>query len=297
MIQLEQLAYVVVEATDLPAWRHFAEQVVGMAAADAPDGGLYLKIDDERDFRIAVQRGTRDRYHACGWQLADQSAFEHAEAALRAAGVACERGDATLCARRRVQALLSLQDPSGNRHELFWGPQSQFARFVSPVGVPGFITGALGLGHAVLPAPQFDRTWTFLHERLGLGLADLYRHPDPAAPQAPPRRIYFAHCANGRHHSLALFEGEVPSGCIHLMLELPSMDEVGRAHDRMLRHGVPLMATLGRHVNDHVTSFYLKTPGGFALELGYGGRLVDWAQHSVFESSAVSLWGHDFSRG
>jgi hypothetical protein len=35
---------------------------------------------------------------------------------------------------------------------------------------------------------------------------------------------------------------------------------------------VKLMATLGRHVNDRMTSFYIET-------------------------TAVSLWGHDFSLG
>lgn len=296
MIRIEQLAYIVAETTDVERWRRFAEDVVGASASDAPDGGLYLKMD-ERRYRIAIARGAADRYAASGWQLVDEAAFRAAIDTLERAGIAFERGARALCEARGLQDLLLLRDPAGNRHELFWGWQADFARFVSPAGVPGFVTGALGMGHTVLPAPNFDATWAFFRDVLGFGLADLYRHRYTNDPAEPLKRIHFTHCANGRHHSLALYEGEVPSGCVHAMVEVSSMDEVGRAYDRMLKHGVKLMATLGRHVNDQVISFYMLTPSNFALEFGCGGAVIDWDRHSVFEATAVSQWGHDFSIG
>lgn len=296
MIKIEALAYIVAECREVSQWRRFGEQLVGMSAAGAADGGLYLKMD-ERDFRIAVVAGEQDRYFASGWEVADEAAFNAAVEALTAAGLAFERGDETLCSARRMQEIMIFYDPPGNRHELGWGCKSDFARFVSPVGVSSFVTGKLGMGHTVLPAQPFDATWAFFREVLGFGLSDLYRHRAPGASSAQTQRIYFTHCANGRHHSLALFEGPVPSGCVHAMVELSSMDEVGRAYDRMLKQGAKLMATLGRHVNDQVISFYVNTPSRFALEIGYGGLVIDWTDHRVFESTAVSLWGHDFSIG
>jgi 3,4-dihydroxy-9,10-secoandrosta-1,3,5(10)-triene-9,17-dione 4,5-dioxygenase len=89
----------------------------------------------------------------------------------------------------------------------------------------------------------------------------------------------------------------IPSGCVHMMVEVPDMDEVGRALDRRHKHGAKLMATLGRHVNDRMTSFYLLSPSGFAIEYGYGGRVVDWSRNVVHQTTEVSLWGHDFSIG
>ena len=65
----------------------------------------------------------------------------------------------------------------------------------------------------------------------------------------------------------------------------------------MLKSGARMMATLGKHTNDRMTSFYVATPGGFALEYGFGGLQLDWAKHSEFEFTEVSLWGHDFSVG
>jgi 3,4-dihydroxy-9,10-secoandrosta-1,3,5(10)-triene-9,17-dione 4,5-dioxygenase len=112
-----------------------------------------------------------------------------------------------------------------------------------------------------------------------------------------PLPIYFMHCNNPRHHSLAICGFPVESGCVHAMVEVENMTEVGRAHDRHQAHGVKLSATLGQHLNDHMTSFYMKTPSGFDMEFGFGGLQVDWKEHSAFEFSRVSMWGHDFTVG
>ncbi|SNT00893.1 3,4-dihydroxy-9,10-secoandrosta-1,3,5(10)-triene-9,17-dione 4,5-dioxygenase [Sphingomonas laterariae] len=293
-MRIKALSYAVVDAVAPEAWARFGEDVLGMMAI-AGDGGVALKMD-ARAGRIFIRPGAVDRYAASGWEIADQAQFRAALDKLNAAGVAFTRGTAAECAFRHVQDLVRFQDPSGNQHELALGFVTDFAGFQSPQGVPRFITDELGFGHVVLPAPDFDRTAAFLADVMGFGLADILVHR-PMGPAGPAQRIHFLHCDNGRHHSLALFEGEVPAGCVHLMVEVESMDEVGRAYDRMLRAGVPLMATLGKHTNDHMTSFYMATPGGFALEYGYGGRTVDWDRHTLFESTSVSLWGHDFSVG
>jgi 3,4-dihydroxy-9,10-secoandrosta-1,3,5(10)-triene-9,17-dione 4,5-dioxygenase len=88
-----------------------------------------------------------------------------------------------------------------------------------------------------------------------------------------------------------------PSGIVHLMIEVRDADDVGLCLDRALRRKVPMSATLGRHVNDLMLSFYMKTPGGFDVEFGCEGRQVHDENWIARESTAVSLWGHDFSLG
>ncbi len=46
MIDVRALGYVVVEATRVDAWRSYARDVLGMQVLDAPDGALYLKMDE-----------------------------------------------------------------------------------------------------------------------------------------------------------------------------------------------------------------------------------------------------------
>jgi 3,4-dihydroxy-9,10-secoandrosta-1,3,5(10)-triene-9,17-dione 4,5-dioxygenase len=78
------------------------------------------------------------------------------------------------------------------------------------------------------------------------------------------------------------------------MIEVASLDDVGRAMDRCARRGAPASATLGRHANDLMVSFYVRTPGGFDIEYGTDGQLVDGATWVSRETTAISLWGHQW---
>ena len=52
--------------------------------------------------------------------------------------------------------------------------------------------------------------------------------------------------------------------------------------------------TLGRHTNDHMTSFYTQTPSDFFIEYGWDGRMIDpatWQPHETFDGP--SFWGHE----
>ena len=293
MMNLSGLAYVVAESTDLARWKSYAEDVLGMMTASAPDGGLYLRMD-ERQFRFAIEPGEHDRYTASGWEVLDQAEFDRALGVLRESKVDFQLEDAAFCARRCVQQAASFRDPSGNRHEVVWGFKSDFTRFVSPVGVPRFVTGEIAMGHVVLPAPEFEKTAAFAKDVMGFGLSDVFNFRPPGTDGVVVP-IHFMHCGNARHHSLALAAYPVESGCIHAMVEVADMPEVGRAMDRMAAHGVTQTATLGQHTNDRVTSFYMRCPSNFDIEYGYGGTVVDWRHHVVSEFTRVSLWGHDFT--
>ncbi|MCL6263281.1 VOC family protein [Craterilacuibacter sp. RT1T] len=294
MVEIRSLAYVVAQCRDPARWVHYAHEVLGAMASTTDEGRVYIKLD-ARPYRILVEQGQDDRYLASGWELAGKEAFKELQLVLDRAGISFELASAACCAARKVNALARVTDPSGNRHEFFWGPQLDAKPFASPQGVAHFVTGEMGLGHTVLPALNFEATLEFFTRVLGFGVSDTFNfRPDPNAPAIP---IHFLHCANGRHHSLALAGFPSPEGCVHIMLEVPSMTDVGRAHDRMQQAGVKQMATLGQHLNDQMTSFYMQTPSTFALEYGFGGLVCDWDKHTAFEATEVSIWGHDFSVG
>ena len=293
MMEIRGLAYVVAESTDVQRWSDYAHYVLGMMATPGEGGSLQIKMD-ERQFRFQVLPGESDRYLASGWEVANRDAFAQALKVLDQAKHAYELADEALCRQRGVQQMAVVRDPSGNRHEIVWGFKSDFKHFASPQGVSKFITGDYGMGHTVLPAPDFEATVAFARDVLGFGLADIYNFR-PGGDAGPVVRIHFFHCANGRHHSLALAEFPVPSGCVHVMVEVENMPEVGRAMDRMKAQKVVQTATLGQHTNDKMISFYMRSPSNFDVEYGYGGAIVDWEKHITHEFTQVSLWGHDFS--
>jgi 3,4-dihydroxy-9,10-secoandrosta-1,3,5(10)-triene-9,17-dione 4,5-dioxygenase len=294
MSKIQALAYVVAETTDTTKWKQYAEDVLGMSTSAAPGGGLYLK-SDEREFRIAVIPGETDRYHASGWEVPDEKSFNETVDAIRKAGIAVVPGTDAQKSARQVKDLVIFTDPSDNRHELVWGYTGQTSPFKSPAGVAGFKTGRQGVGHSVLPAMNFDATLKFFREVLGFGLSDIFNFQP--GPDAPVIRIYFMHAASGRHHSLALAEMPNPAGCVHMMVEVTTKEDVDKAEQRQQKAGVKLMATMGQHENDKMTSFYMMTPGNFAIEYGWGGIDVDPATWQTTHTKQVSIWGHDFSVG
>jgi 3,4-dihydroxy-9,10-secoandrosta-1,3,5(10)-triene-9,17-dione 4,5-dioxygenase len=297
---IKSLGYIGVNSTQPEQWRQYACQVMGLQDNTASLGGnedmQYFKMDDH-PYRVFVQKADNDGFFCCGWETNNEQGYQDALQRLRNADIAVIEHGAEEAASRRVQALASFSDPSGNRHELYWGVISDFTRMVSPVGVRQFVTGNMGMGHAVLPAPNFDATIAMFRDVLGFGLSDLMKIRFTPDPNEPIKRLWFMHC-NSRHHSLAFFEMPHPAGCIHIMTEVDSIDEVGRCNDRRIAQGVGLSGTLGRHANDHMVSFYMKSPGGFDIEYGAEGRVIDdWSKYEVFESTVPSFWGHDFSVG
>ena len=285
MIDVRALGYVVVQSAKVETWRDYAENVLGMQAQDAADGALYLKMD-ERDFRYLVVPGDADRYFASGWELADAAAFDNAIRALESSGVepSAPARKKRRCAACRRWCGVSIPPAIVTNSSGACAPISgaSFRRWACRVSSPGQWVSVTPFcpRRSSTPPSTFCATCSVSSSPTSSAFSFT---DDPAEPE---KRIHFLHCRNARHHSLAIMDLAVPSGCIHVMAEVDSMDEVGRALDRVAAQGVKLSATLGRHCNDHMISFYMKTPGGFDLEYGYGGLTVDWAQHSVYEATA-----------
>lgn len=296
---VRSLGYVVIETRDLAGWREFATQVLGVMEAPSPRPDVALFRLDDRPFRLWIQQGDRDAFIAPGWEFASKEDFDAALERLRAAGRPVEIADAMEARLRQTSGLARSSDPAGNAMELFYGRFYDYAPFVSPVGVSRFVTGDngdLGLGHVVLSAPDFEAVHTFYKQVLGFGDTDLGRFY-LAGGGADDAGVGFAflHAGNGRHHSLALGQmPQSPSGAVHMMLEVGALEDVGRAYDRVLKSKgkVPLSATLGRHVNDKMTSFYLQCPSGFDIEYGWNGLVIDPDTWATTTSMVVSDWGH-----
>ena len=296
MTPIASLGYLRIESSDVPAWREFGVRVLGMVEGRGPDpDALYLRMDDF-PARLVIVPGERDRLLASGWEVSGEADLAGIGRALDEAGVAVKTGTAAELAERRVGQMLRFDDPAGNALEVFCGAALEHRPAVSPYA-NRFVTGLLGLGHVVLPVSDGETALRFYTEVLGFRLRDSIRMAPELFGQpagGPPLWMRFLGC-NPRHHSLALAPFPAPAGIVHLMIEVASLDDVGRAMDRCARRGARMSATLGRHANDLMVSFYAATPGGFDIEYGTDGRLVDEATWVSRETTAISLWGHRFA--
>ncbi|WP_194818300.1 VOC family protein [Nocardia sp. XZ_19_385] len=294
MAVISSLGYVKVAVSDPHAWRTFAFDVIGFAEGTGPDpDAIYLRMD-ERAARLVLVPGEADKVLAIGWEVRDYRALAQVREAVEQFGIEVTQLPLAEADVRRVEEVISFVDPSGTTVEVFHGPVLDHSPVLSQHG-NRFVTEGLGLGHAVLPVPDLDTAFRFYTEVLGFLPRGAFRLPTP--PEYGPMRVRFLG-VNRRHHSLALIPsgGQEGSGLVHIMVEVDSLDDVGRALDRVGKAGYHLSSTLGRHTNDKMISFYVRTPGGWDLEFGCEGMTVDESTYTAEEITADSYWGHDWSR-
>lgn len=301
-VSLAGLGYVGVEAPDPVAWRDFATRICGFtpswivpgprtggiplpspeAAGIAADGTAYLKMD-RRQWRLAVHPSSQPGLAYLGFEVRSALDFERAVEAISARGVEIRQGSDAELEARSVERLAVLQDPAGHRLELFLSPIVDEI-FRSPTGIE-FLTGPLGMGHAVLYVPDAQQAVAFYRDVLGFQRSD-YMSFGPTGES-----IHFMRCTP-RHHSLAILQVGDLTGLQHLMFEATTLDAVGKALDRALADKITISSSLGRHRNDKTVSFYMQGPSGFDVEIGWDGVLVgdDWVEHEF--AGGGDEWGH-----
>lgn len=284
MPAVTQLGYLGIGAKDLGAWRGYAEQVMGVSVTGREADGTTLLRMDGHHHRFALHEDERDDILYVGWETDSAADVDAIGARLEAAGVEVAAGTRQDRERRRVQGLITFKDPDGYDCEVFHGPETAPSPFKSTKGDTAFVAGDQGLGHLVLAASNLERSMSFYTDLLGMKVSDYVT--------SAPLKLGFLHC-NARHHSIAF--AEVPRArkrINHFMLQLDTMDAVGRTYDAVQDGAAPLLVTLGRHSNDEMVSFYMANPSQFGVEYGWGAREVDDSCWQVEEYETGSLWGH-----
>lgn len=290
MASVTQLGYLGIGVSELARWEHFATEVLGLQVAGADsDGSMFLRMD-EYHHRFALLPGGNDDVAFVGWEVRDQPSLDEIRRRLSADGVEVAEGTPEETRARRVVGLIRLKDPSGIPTEIYFGPLMNFEQpFKSPRAISGFVTGEQGMGHIVVRVDDTARSLHFYRDLLGLRISDFIEMRSHRSGQS--LSLTFMHC-NPRHHSIAF--GVIPARkrLMHFMLQTRSVDDVGSTYYLCQDRGIEISGTLGRHTNDHMMSFYLRSPSGFEVEYGWGARVVDDATWQVQKHEAPSIWGH-----
>lgn len=290
---IKALGYLVVTTAKPAEWDSFLTEVVGVMRADGGPAGVALYRTDDRPFRLWIEQGSDERLAAAAYQVGDAAELASLRTRIAASGRPVEDGSDQDATARGVTAFFRTSDPAGHGLEFFHGDSRTDVPFVSPAGVSGFVTGEMGMGHAVFATLDFTATHAFYRDVVGFHDTDIPRFHFSDDPADPGMGFAFMHADNGRHHSIALGEmPSPPSACVHIMLEMTSEADVGKCYDRMRRAQVPESATIGRHVNDQTFGFYMQTPGGFDIEIGCDPLVIDPASWQPTAHLVPSEWGH-----
>ncbi len=289
-MSIARLGAFAVTVADIEAWHHLLVDLLELdvrprTSAQEP---LLVRLDD-RHHRIALYPGSTDEIRRVTWEVDTPTELHRLADAITAEHIAVDWVGADTPERPMAQSGFRFDDPDEFPTEIVVGPVSELSPVTQGGVISGFVTGELGLGHVVYMCKDYPASVDFYTRVLGFNLTDYIVWDGADAT--------FLHC-NPRHHSVALMNecfGFRGGDFNHLMIETATLDDVGRAYDRICRAGIDLKMTLGRHTNDGVTSFYLATPSGFGIEIGWGGDVVgeDWV---VKTYDAPARWGHVVQR-
>lgn len=283
------LSHVVVQSRKLPDWQRFGHEGLGVQV-DRTEGGLALRID-EHARRIVVEEGPAEDVVAIGWQLHDEHALPLLQRRLRTAGIDVAEAAPAEAAARGVLRLWVFQGPKRLRFEFFTRPLLAGPPRLS---ASGFVTGALGLGHFAMTTREPEAALRFFQQVFDARLSDTIEDK----LNGVTLELSFLRL-NERHHTVALAAtrgqrmNPLRTGIHHLNLQAASLDDVTEAYQRMRKLGFAISNGIGQHPNDREVSFYVASPSGFDVELGWNPIVVsDEAGWQPAHYQGISLWGH-----
>lgn len=287
------LGYVVVESRKLPEWQRFARDGLGMHA-DAIEGGLLaLRIDDHQR-RIIVRDGAAEDVVAIGWQLHDEPALKLALARLQAARLDVREVGGAEAAERGVERFWVFEGPKRLRFELF--SRALLSDRPLAMQVSGYVTGGMGLGHFAMTTREPEAALRFFQTTFDARLSDTIEDK----LNGVTLELSFLRL-NERHHSVAIAAtrgtrmNPMRTAIHHLNLQAKSLDDVTEAYRRMRGMGFVIANAIGQHPNDRELSFYVATPSGFEVELGWNPIVVTEEAEARWKPGhyqGISLWGH-----
>ncbi len=288
-----RMGYLVVGSRKLDAWKQFLTEAIGLHLAHEAPGELAFRMD-EHARRLIIEEDPAEDAIAVGWELDDESVLRVILDRLEAKGVKVDFVDDEVAARRGVESLHRFAGPKGMSIELFTRP----LLVERPLEIPGtgFNIGAAGMGHMSFMSREPERSIAFWQDLFDARISDRI---ELSAGRSVILDVTFLR-VNQRHHSIAIaatrgmsidfFRTRVQ----HVNLEVATLDDLSSTYERCKALGYRFARSVGQHPNDKELSFYVVTPSGFDLEIGWDALAVDevtWQPGKTYPN--MSTWGHD----
>jgi 2,3-dihydroxy-p-cumate/2,3-dihydroxybenzoate 3,4-dioxygenase len=285
MPTIHEIMQVGVGMPDLEGFEIFSREILGFPVTRSPDGKIAYLRPDKYQHRIAARQTSEPALRYVGFDVGSPQELAGWKTKLTSEGIDWRAGAPEESAERHVGDFIDFTDPDGHHLALSHGFEidKEPVRYTRDLSV-------LRLGHVLLTVKDTQRSHDFYTGVLGFRLSDWVFVEDNI-------RLCFLRC-NARHHSMAFapcMPGKSPR-LQHVMLEVESLDDVMRSYHFLRTHKAPIGMGPGRHPNCQTVHVYVQTPGGFAVEFGWGHRRLDDAAHQPIvypPGTPVDVWGGD----
>ncbi|WP_321964826.1 FAD-dependent monooxygenase [Paraburkholderia sp. J7] len=285
-----RLGYVVIESSRLDEWRRFATEGFGMHVEGTEGGALAFRLDAHQR-RIVVRPGGAEDVTALGFEVDDDDTLGEIRRRLSERGVTLRRGTEEEARLRGVESFHTFYGPKRLQIDLYTRPVLSSESL--HMHVSGFSTGAAGIGHVAIVTREPDALQDFWETVFDARISD---HIEDKVGGTVMDFTFLR--INERHHSIAVASTRgrrldpMRTRIHHLNLQAESLDDVSAAYLRCKRLGYSIANAIGQHPNDRELSFYVVTPSGFEMELGWNPITVDETSWRSATYRGISLWGH-----
>ena len=245
--------------------------------------------NDDKAQRVIVEPGPANDAVYVGFEAVDDAAFDAIVASGSKPPASRSHGGTDDERTARRVSDWPTRWRRGGPVELAAGLEDAATPTSSPLVPGGFLTDGVGFGHAVFATTAFDESHAFATDGLGMVQSDWL---EKEIAEGIELEVRFYHCNPGT--TAWRWPGAVRPAPEAAPRD--GRDERPRRRRRRVRPRVDGRARhpqrLGRHDNDRMFSFYVASPAGFQVEVGYGARTItdDWDDNRRYDR--ISVWGH-----
>ena len=242
---VSRLSHVALRSPDVERMRTYYTEVIGLAAYDDGDGGVFLASGGLGP-ALELRRGSMAGIDHVGFELT-ASREEELLDRLRQQGVIVTSGTDTEPGIARIH---DLADVEGNRLQLCVVDQDRAAAALAVTGIV-----PQKLGHIATRTTSAEAVTEFYEQALGFRWSDWMGD-----------FFAFLRC-NVDHHSVNFINASRPGQMHHFAFELEDVSHVSAACDALAARKVQLLWGPGRHGVGHNVFTYHKDPDGNVVEL------------------------------
>ena len=248
---VSRLAHVALGVPDPDADIGFYEDLFGLVPSGEAGGSTFLSGGRSATYELALSQSDEPVLEHIAFAVRGPEALEEARSRLRDAGVSAWELDTA--SEPGLDAGIGFAMPSGHVVEL-----------VVETGPAGYLpvsstdarhhrgVGPVAIEHVTLLCHDIQASAELMVEALGFRISDSVR------PPGGPWRNTHLRCGQ-LHHDLAFLpHGEDEPQLHHFCFAVPSVSDLVRVADALAARGMPLDASMGRHVAGNNVFLYFK---------------------------------------